>query len=121
MKTNKIIYWISTAFISIMMLFAAFAYFTDPAAKVGFVHLGYPDYFRIELGTAKILGVIALILPWIPIKIKEFAYSGFTIVFVSAFIAHISSGDPLKAAIFPIIAFAILAVSYFTYNKITKI
>jgi hypothetical protein len=121
MKANKIIYWISTALISLMMLFAAFAYFIDPAAKVGFVHLGYPDYFRIELGTAKILGVIALLIPIIPVKIKEFAYFGFTITFVSAFISHISIGDPVNVAIRPVFAFVILAVSYFTYNKITKI
>lgn len=120
MKTDKIIYWVSTALISLMMLFAAFSYFTSPMAITGFAHLGFPDYFRIELGIAKLLGSIALILPWTPARVKEFSYSGFTITFVSAFIAHISSGDPLKVAINPVVAFVILAVSYIYYSRIRK-
>jgi len=120
MKTEKIIYWVSTGLISLMMLFAAFAYFTSPMAKSGFAHLGFPDYFRVELGTAKILGAIALILPWTPSKIKEFAYTGFTITFISAFIAHLSTGDPMKVAINPIVALVILAVSYIYYIKTSK-
>jgi len=120
MKTEKIIYWVSTGLLSLMMLFAGFSYFTSPMAKTGFEHLGFPDYFRIELGTAKILGVIALLIPMIPAKIKEFAYFGFAITFISAFIAHLSSGDPMKVAINPVIAFIILVVSYVYYSKIAK-
>ena len=120
MKTQKTIYWISTSLITLMMLFAAFSYFTSPMAKSGFAHLGYPNYFRVELGTAKILGAIALILPWIPSRIKEFAYSGFTITFISAFIAHLSSGDPMKIAVTPIVALVVLAVSYIYYSKLKE-
>jgi len=119
MKWDKTIYWVSTALISLMMLFAAFSYFTSPMAKTGFAHLGFPDYFRIELGTAKFLGVIALILPGIPARLKGLAYSGFTITFISAFIAHLSSGDPVTVALNPVIAFIVLAVSYIYYLKIT--
>ncbi len=117
MKTGKIIYWVSTSLISAMMLFAAYSYFTSPMAKTGFQHLGFPDYFRVELGVAKILGVIALILPWISRKIKEFAYSGFAIVFISAIIAHLSSGDGIKVAVNAVVALALLAVSYFYFLK----
>ena len=119
MKRDKTIYWISTALISLMMLFAAFSYFTSPMAKTGFAHLGFPDYFRIELGIAKILGVIALITPGIPARIKGFAYSGFIITFISAFIAHLSSGDPVTVALNPVIALIILSVSYIYYLRIT--
>jgi len=64
-------------------------------AKSGFIHSGFPDYFRLELGIAKFLGAIALILPWTPDEIKEVAYAGFTITFVSKFIDHLSRGDQL--------------------------
>ena len=121
MKTEKIIYWVSTSLISLMMLFAGYAYFSSPMAKTGFVHLGFPDYFRIELGAAKILGAIALILPWTPSKLKEFAYFGFTITFVSAFIAHLSSGDAIKVAMNPVVAFVILLVSYIYYIKLKNV
>lgn len=73
MKTDKIIFWVSTSLISMMMMFAGFSYLRSNMAKSGFVHLGFPDYFRVELGIAKFLGALALILPWTPDKIKGFA------------------------------------------------
>jgi len=120
MNTDKIIYWGSTAIISILMLFGAYSYFTSPLAITGIARLGFPDYFRIELATAKLLGALALILPWTPSKIKEFAYAGFSIMFISAFIAHLSSGVTLEEIVSPIIALIILAVSYIYYAKLKK-
>ena len=120
MKLNKIIYWVTTAIVSVMMAFAAFSDFTSPDVKASYAHLGFPGYFRIELGAAKILGAIALILPFVPRKVKEFAYAGFTIVFVSAFIAHLASGDPISAAIMPIIVLTFFVVSYWSYLKLNK-
>ena len=49
--------------------------------------LGFPVYFKIELTLAKILGVLALVIPAVPFKVKEFAYLGFAITLVSASIA----------------------------------
>jgi len=120
MNTDKIIYWGSTAIISILMLFGAYSYFTSPLAITGIARLGFPDYFRIELATAKLLGALALILPWTPSKIKEFAYAGFSIMFISAFIAHLSSGVSIEEIVSPIIALIILAVSYIYYAKLKK-
>ncbi|MDD4971070.1 MAG: DoxX family protein [Paludibacter sp.] len=120
MNTDKIIYWGSTAIISILMLFGAYSYYTSPLAVTGIARLGFPDYFRIELATAKLLGAIALILPWTPSKIKEYAYAGFSIMFISAFIAHLSSGVTIEEIVSPIIAFIILAVSYRYYTKLEK-
>jgi hypothetical protein len=80
--------------------------------KDGFRHLGYPAYFRIELTTAKALGVLALLLPWAPRKLKEFAYFGFAITLVSASIAHLSVGDPALFAIDPLLFLAALVASY---------
>jgi hypothetical protein len=57
-----------------MMIFSAFGHFTNPDMKAVFVHLVFPNYFRIELGTAKILGALALIFPMFSNKIKSFAY-----------------------------------------------
>ena len=121
MKTDKIIFWVSTSLISIMMLFAGFAYLTSPMAKSGFVHLGFPDYFRVELGIAKFLGALALILPWTPDKIREFAYAGFAITFVSAFVAHLSSGEQLKDAINPVVALVVLSISYIYHLRIKEV
>jgi len=93
MKGIKVTYWITTIFISLMMLMSVFMYLTAPQVKAGFAHLGYPDYFRVELAIAKFLGVIALLAP-VKGRIKEWAYFGFFACFVSAFIAHTTVGDP---------------------------
>ena len=119
MKATKITYWISTLLLSFMMVFSAYAYLTQPAMKQAFQHLGFPNYFRIELAIAKIIGISVLLIPS-PIKLKEWAYAGFTIVFISAFIAHSVSGDPVSARVMPLIALALLMVSYFTYQKKSK-
>ena len=119
-KTIKIIYWISTALVSLMMIFSAYSYLTNPEVKQGFQHLGFPDYFRIELAVAKILGAIILLVP-IKGEVKEWAYAGFAITFISAFIAHTASGDPIANRVGPIVFLLVLALSYFTYHRKSKV
>lgn len=124
MKKNKIIYWTATGILGAMMLFTAFGYFTNEGMKAAFVHLGFPAYFRIELAIAKIIGAFVLLIPFIHKEIKDMAYVGFAITFISAFIAHTSSGDPLSVAIMPLIFLGILVVSFIyskKYNGISEV
>ncbi|MFI5140340.1 MAG: DoxX family protein [Sphingobacteriales bacterium] len=116
MKTVKITYWITTAIVALMMTFSGYAYLTAEKMEQAFQHLGFPDYFRIELAIAKFIGAALLLLPLSP-RIKEWAYAGFTITFVSAFIAHSFSGDPAPVRFAPVIFLVLLAVSYITYHK----
>ena len=117
MKKVTITYWISTGLISLMMLMSSFMYFTASEVKDGFTHLGFPGYFRVELGIAKFLGAAVLLLPMVHSRIKEWAYFGFFVTFVSAFLAHTISGDPGSKAAGPVIALVLLLVSYFSYQK----
>jgi hypothetical protein len=112
-KAKRITYWVTTAFISLMMLFAGYSYIFSQEAIDGFHKIGFPDFFRVELAIAKILGAAALLLP-IPARVKEWAYAGFAITFISAFITHISVGDPLNHVIGPVIAMVLLVASYQT-------
>jgi DoxX-like family len=121
MKKDKIIFWVSTGLIALMMLFSAFNYFTNPEMKAAFTHLGFPDYFREELGIAKILGALALVIPMIPYTVKQFAYFGFALVFISAAYAHLSSGDPFSMAIAPLVFLGILIISYIYAQKLQNI
>lgn len=116
-KTIKIIYWISTALVSLMMTFSAYSYLTNETIKQAFHHLGFPDYFRVELAVAKILGAVLLLLP-IKWQWKEWAYAGFAFTFVSAFIAHTASGDPINNRVGPVVFLIVLLLSYFTYHKV---
>lgn len=120
MKKDKIIYWITTGIIALMMLFSAYAYFADPKVTEGFQKMGFPNWFRIELGLAKAIAALVLIVPQIPVRVKEWAYAGLGITFISAAIAHYNLGDtPGMAA--PLIFFVILAVSNIYLHKIKNI
>lgn len=116
MKKNSLIFWISTGLVSLMMVFSAYSYLTNDAIKAAFIHLGFPSYFRVELAVAKIIGAVVLLLPVIPDRIKQFAYAGFGIVFISAAVAHGSSGDPVNIIMMPVIFLLILSVSWI-YNE----
>ena len=119
MKTIKITYWITSAIIAVMMAYSAFAYVTKPEIIQSFHHIGFPDYFRTELAIAKALGAIVLLVPvWS--RVKEWAYAGFGIAFISAFIAHTASGDPVGNRIAPLAFLALLIASYLTYHKLPK-
>lgn len=120
MKTTKIIYWISTGIIALMMVFSTYAYLTMDKMAIAFQHLGYPAYFRVELAIAKFAGALLLVLP-LGARAREWAYAGFAITFVSAAIAHISSGDPASIFVSPIIFLLVLGVSYFTFHKLNNL
>ena len=114
---KRTIYWITTAIVCSVMVFSAINFnLRNPLGpmKGAFAHLGLPDYFRIELTIAKILGVLALLMPNVPYTIREFAYFGFGITLVSASIAHFSSGDGLMFIVDPLIFLSLLIVSYRT-------
>jgi DoxX-like family len=119
MKKNNSIYWISTGLLSALMLFSAYNYIASPQMAAAFAHLGFADYFRYELAIAKVLGALVLLIPQIPVRVKEWAYAGFGITFISATIGHISSGDPAAVAVMPLVFLAVLVVSnVYLYKKL---
>jgi uncharacterized membrane protein YphA (DoxX/SURF4 family) len=110
---GKITYWVSTALLAALSVFAAFAYLSgSPQAVQGFAHVGYPQQLRIILGIAKLLGAITLVVPGLA-KLKEWAYAGFTFAWISACIAHYLANDGPKAFT-PLILLLLLAISYVT-------
>jgi DoxX-like family len=123
MKRNKTIYWIATGLVCAVMAYSAVNFnLKNPLGpmKDGFHHLGYPDYFRIELTIAKALGVLALLLPGVPYKVREFAYAGFAITLTSAAIAHFSVGDPAFFVIDPLLFLGALITSYVYFRRIHR-
>ena len=86
----------ATALFCLQMGFTAYAQLRLPQVAEAFTHLGFPDYFRVELSWAKLLGVVLLLAP-VPARLKEWAYAGFAITLGSALIAHFSVGDGPEA------------------------
>lgn len=116
MKRTNLIYWIVTVLLALQTAFAGIMYFADPNMAIGFGHFGFPDYFRQELGIAKIIAALVIVLPMVPLRVKEWAYVGLGITFVSAIVAH-SATDGIATAVAPIIALALLVVSYIYLHK----
>lgn len=116
MKRDNLLYWASTILIALMTASAGIMYFADPAIAQGFGHLGFPDYFRQELGVAKLIAALVLVLPIVPAWIKEWAYAGLAITFISAIIAH-ASVDGIGTAIAPVVSLALLVASYVYLHK----
>lgn len=118
-KTDKVLYWSATSIVALMGFTAGILYFINPLVAKEIENLGFPDYFRIELGAAKLIGATILIVPFFSNRIKEWAYAGFTIVFISAIIAHISI-EGFSTVINPVVSLSLLAISYLYFNKINK-
>ncbi len=118
MKTNRILYWISTGIILLSQGLIPIFTTKNPETIEGFTHLGYPSYFIMMLAIFKLVGGLALIIPQIPARIKEWAYAGFLIDFIAA-AASITAVDGFGASTFiPIIAILILIISYWSFHKI---
>jgi uncharacterized membrane protein YphA (DoxX/SURF4 family) len=110
---RKITYWVSTGLVALLSVFAAFTYLSgSPQTVQGFAHVGYPQQLRIILGIAKLLGGITLVVPGL-VKLKEWAYAGFTFAWISAFVAHYLAKDG-SVAFVPLTLLLLLAISYVT-------
>ncbi|MBV6440986.1 MAG: DoxX family protein [Haliscomenobacteraceae bacterium CHB4] len=118
MKKNKILFWLTTGFIFLFEGVMPALTSNTQIAIEGIRHLGYPDYFRVMLTVFKVLGVLALVLPVVPGRIKEWAYAGFAFNFISAFISLWAVDGFGGQTVFPLVLLGILAVSYVQYHKL---
>ena len=74
-------------------------------------HLGYPPYFAFILGTGKLLGALAIVLPT-PRWIKEWAYAGFFFNLTAAAFSRAAVGDPIGDIIAPLVFLAFVMASW---------
>lgn len=95
-KTLVIGFWVATALFCLQIGFTAYAQLRLPQVASAFAHLGFPDWFRVELSWAKLLGVALLLAP-APARLKEWAYAGFAFDLGSAVMAHMAVGDGVQA------------------------
>ena len=72
-------------------------------------HLGYPPFFPTVLGTWKLLGAFAILIPRLP-RLKEWAYAGMIFDLTGAAASRGFAGDgPALFAIPLVIAMLVLA------------
>lgn len=118
MKRTNIIFWVTTIIIFLFEGVMPALTSQTELAKEGIRHLGYPAYFGNLLVVFKVVGALALIIPQLPKRIKEWAYAGFTFDFIAASYSHASiDGYGNFQTFFPLIFLGLLIVSYVTWQK----
>lgn len=86
----KAIYWTTTILLSIFLLWSAWTYLYSKPTIEGVKALGFPNHFRVQLAILKIIAVIVVLIPQCPIQIKEWAYAGIGLFFITAIVVHIA-------------------------------
>ena len=120
MKKNNVLFWVTTVFLFLfegMMPLSALI-FAPESALDGTLALGYPAYFAYVLIAFKVLGAIALIIPKLPRRVKEWAYAGLAFNFICAIISHLAVDRNPAFVFLPCVIFVILIVSYVNYFKV---
>ena len=116
MKSTKIMYWVSTV---IICLFASTAIMMNSKMAIdGTTHLGIPRWLGLEVSIGQLIGLVLLIVPAVPARVKEWAYVGFGILYLTAAVAHISVKDPIGHTIMAIAFFGLLILSYSSFHKL---
>src|SRR5262249_36399024 len=109
-------FWVVTALFCLQMGFTAYAQLRLPQVAEMFTHLGFPDYFRVELSWAKLLGVILLLAP-VPGRHSDWAYAGSPIRLAWALSAHFSAGDAPEGWIWVAGTALLLSFSFFLWGR----
>jgi len=117
LTAKRIAYWVVTALFCLQMGFTAYAQLQLPQVAQMFAHLGFPDYFRVELSWAKLIGVVLLLAP-VSARLKEWAYAGFAITLASALVAHFSVGDGPEVWSWSAVTAVLWALSYVCWRRL---
>lgn len=117
MKAERWAGWVVTGLMVALMLLSAIPDVLRVSAAVSiFKHLGYPPYLLAFLGTAKMLGVLAVLGPT-PRSIKEWAFAGLTFDVAGALYSHLSVGDPPGVWTPAAIGLVLMAGSYAAFRR----
>jgi hypothetical protein len=92
MRRRSVCYWVATAAVVAELGVGGIW----DIARIPFVsdlvtHLGYPSYFLVLLGTWKVLGAVALLVPR-HATVKEWAYAGVFFTYTGAMVSHLTTG-----------------------------
>jgi hypothetical protein len=111
-RRNKIIYWVSTLWLSLGMVSTGLVQLLQVSAEVdNFARLGYPVYLLTILGAWKISGVVAILVPRLPV-LKEWAYAGFVFAMTGAVISHLATGNGVKDIFGPALLLTLTVISW---------
>ena len=119
-KKSKIIYWIATVWLALGMTSTGVVQLIRMEEEVERTveYMGYPTYFLTIIGTWKLLGVVAILIPKFPI-IKEWAYAGFFFNMTGALISHMVMSDPITEY-FPATLLLVLIIVSYLFRPVSR-
>jgi hypothetical protein len=119
MKGFKITYWVSTIFFATLFTSTGILYLLHFHFFVQrTLDLHYPLYLIDIIGTAKILGGIALVTPKFK-RLKEWAYAGFAFDFIGALWSHFYVQGFGEYALI-LVPMSVLTLSYISFQRLQK-
>ena len=118
MKKYKLMFWIPAIIIFLFEGVLTALTFRMSFAQQGITGLGYPVYFGTILVMFKVLGGLALVIPQVNPRIKEWAFAGFGIDFICAFISIVVVTGFTPIALGPVIFMGLLVMAYVSYHKL---
>jgi hypothetical protein len=118
MKKTKILYWVFTILFALIMFSTAVPNLMMSQDSITLIHtrLGYPEYFIMLIGVAKILGVIGILIPGFPL-VREWAYAGLFFDLSAATVSGIAVDGFHPAQLGMLVFFAPGVLSYIYYHK----
>jgi hypothetical protein len=120
MNTKQWAGWIVTGLMAALMLLSAVPDVLRLSGALDvFRHLGYPSYLLPFLGTAKILGIAAILVPGVP-KLKEWAFAGLLFDVAGAFYSHLAVGDPGRVWMPAVVGIGLIAGAYVAHRTRLK-
>jgi uncharacterized membrane protein YphA (DoxX/SURF4 family) len=117
MKKTNIIYWIVTGiFCAGMGMSGIMTFLPNPQQDAMLAELQLPLYLMQLVSVAKLLGVVALLVPGFA-KIKEWAYAGFSFDLIGAMWCIYSTKGLVPDLGFILVFIIFLIASYYLYSK----
>jgi uncharacterized membrane protein YphA (DoxX/SURF4 family) len=112
-RRNVIVYWVTTALVVFeLTIGGAWDILRVPQVRGLIERLGYPPYFLVILGTWKLLGAVALVIPRFP-RLKEWAYAGVFFDLTGAVVSLFASGlTNVGAMAYPILMIGVAVASW---------
>jgi hypothetical protein len=111
-KTKKVFYWITTIWLAFGMLSSGLVQLMRTKEELDLMaSLQYPVYLLTIIGSWKMLGVIAVLVPKFPL-LKEWAYAGFFFLSSGALVSHLFTHHTIIEMIGPILLLVLTVASW---------
>ncbi len=115
-KKINTLYWVFTILFSALMLFSSWESILVTDNSIQLIHgmLGYPAYFIPFTGWAKLLGVIAILVPGFS-RVKEWAYAGLFFDLIAAVYSGIAVAKTVDPLMLTLLAWFVPGILSYVY------